>query len=292
MKEGSSGGIVVDAHHHLWNPFRRGYPWMSGPAAALRKLYTVDDLRAETEAVGVHRTVLVQTVSEVAETEEFLAVAAESDGLIVGVVGWVDLTAPDVDETLARLRAAPGGELLVGIRHQAHDEPDPDWLARPDVLRGLATLADHGLVYDLLVRTRELPAALSAVQAVDTLRFVVDHAAKPDIAGGVVEPWATRLAALAALPNVVCKLSGLVTEAAWSTWTVGDLRPYVDRILRLFGADRLIFGSDWPVCTLAATYGEVFDAARDCLSELSADEAAAAFGGTALGMYGPAGRGV
>jgi L-fuconolactonase len=285
VKEGSSS-IIVDAHHHLWDPSRRDYPWMTGPAAALRIPYTVDDLRAETEAVGVHRTVLVQTVSEVAETEEFLAVAADSGGLIAGVIGWVDLTAPDVADTLARLRAAPGGHLLVGIRHQAHDEPDPDWLARPDVLRGLSTLADHGLVYDLLVRTRELPASLRAARAVDTLRFVVDHAAKPDIAGGVVEPWATRLRGLAALPNVACKLSGLVTEAAWSTWTVRDLRPYFDRILPLFGTDRLIFGSDWPVCTLAATYGEVFHAARSCLSDLSAGEVAAVFGGVATSMYG------
>lgn len=278
-------GIVVDAHHHLWDPARRDYPWMTGPAAALRTPHTVDDLRAETGAAGVDRTVLVQTVSEAGETEEFLATAAASDGLVAGVVGWVDLTAPGIDDTLARLRSAPGGDRLVGIRHQVHDEPDPGWLARPEVLRGLARLAEHGLVYDLLVRTRELPAALRAAQAVDTLRLVVDHAAKPEIAAGAVEPWATRLGALAALPHVTCKLSGLVTEAAWSTWTVGDLRPYVDRILGLFGADRLMFGSDWPVCTLAASYGDVLNAARSCVPDLSATESAAVFGGVARSVY-------
>jgi L-fuconolactonase len=276
---------VIDAHHHLWDPHMRAYPWMTGPAAVLRRPYTVDDLRKETASAGVGRTVLVQTVSEVTETEEFLHVAADSGGLIAGVVGWADLTATDLADTIARLRSGTGGGQLVGIRHQVHDEADPRWLARPDVLHGLATLAGAGLAYDLLVRTRELPAALHAAEAVDTLTFVVDHAAKPDIAAGAVEPWATRLAALAALPHVVCKLSGLVTEATWDSWTVDDLRPYVDWLLDLFGPERLLFGSDWPVCTLAASYAEVLHAARACLNGLSDPETAAVFGRTAARVY-------
>jgi L-fuconolactonase len=277
--------VILDAHHHLWDPQVRAYPWMTGPAAVLRRPYTLEDLRKETASVGVGRTVLVQTVSDVSETEQFLSIAADSGGLIAGVVGWADLTTADLTATIARLRSGPGGDHLVGFRHQAHDEADPDWLARSDVLRGLAALADAGLAYDLLVRPRELPAALQAARAVDTLTFVVDHAAKPDIATGMVEPWATRLAALAALPHVACKLSGLVTEAAWDSWTVDDLRPYVDRVLDLFGPERLMFGSDWPVCTLAASYAEVLHAAQACLAGLSDIETAAVFGGTAARVY-------
>jgi L-fuconolactonase len=276
---------IVDAHHHLWDPGRRAYPWMTGRAAALQRPYLVDDLRAETAAAGVGHTVLVQTVADVTETEDFLATAAGSAGLIAGVVGWVDLAAADVAATLTRLAEAPGGDRLVGIRHQVHDEDDPEWLARSDVCRGLAAVAERGLAYDLLVRTRELPAALQAVRTVDTLMFVVDHAAKPDIANCVHEPWASRLAELAAHRNVTCKLSGLVTEAAWGTWTTDDLQPYVDRVLALFGPERLMFGSDWPVCTLAAGYADVVEAARTCLGGLSAAETAAVFAGTATRTY-------
>ncbi len=282
---GDIATTLVDAHHHLLDPAVREYPWMVGPAAALRRRHAVDELRREAEAVGVGRTVLVQTVADLAETREFLAVADGGGGPVAGVVGWVDLTAPDLAETLAELRAAPGGERLVGMRHQVHDEPDPDWLTRPDVLRGLATLAEHGLAYDLLIRVRELPAALRAARSVESLRFVVDHAAKPDIAGGDVRPWADGMAELAALPNVTCKLSGLVTEASWSTWTAADLHPYVTELLESFGPARLLFGSDWPVCTLAATYSEVLDAARRCLLALSPAESAAVFGGNAVDVY-------
>lgn len=278
--------MIVDAHHHLWDPAVRDYPWMTGPAAPLRRRRDLDDLRGVTASAGVARTVVVQAVSEVAETEELLTTAESSDGLIGGVVGWVDLRAADLADRLARLRELPGGERLVGVRHQVHDEPDPDWLSRNDVLRGLAVLADHGLVYDLLVRTRELPAASRTVAALDGLSFVLDHGAKPPIAVGEVEPWATRLAELAALPNVACKVSGLVTEADWNAWTVDHLRPYVDRLIELFTPQRLMFGSDWPVCTLAAGYDDVLEAARACLAGLSKAESDAVFAGTATATYG------
>ena len=166
-----------------------------------------------------------------------------------------------------------------------HDEPDPNWLTRADVLRGLRTLAARGLVYDLLVRTRELPAARHAAATIDGLSFVLDHAAKPPIASGQFEPWATRLAELANLPNVSCKVSGLVTEADWNAWTVGQLAPYVDRLIELFSPERLMFGSDWPVCTLAADYDRVLHSARECLSDLSVTESEAVFGGTAMAIY-------
>jgi L-fuconolactonase len=278
--------VTVDAHHHLWDPARRDYSWMAGPWAPLgRRRYDLDNLRAEAAAAGVDRTVLVQTLPSTEETSEFLATAEASDGLIAGVVGWVDLTAADVADRVDALREAAGGSRLAGVRHQAHDEPDAGWLARPDVICGLRVLADRGLVYDLLVRPRELPATLKAVEAVDELSFVVDHGAKPEIAAAVLEPWRERLAAVAALPNVTCKLSGLVTEAAWGSWTVPDLQPYVDALVTLFGPDRLMWGSDWPVCTLAASYSQVLDAARTCLSALSPDESAAVLAGTATRVY-------
>jgi L-fuconolactonase len=276
---------VVDAHHHLWDPTGRDYPWMTGSAAVLRRPETVDDLRRETSSAGVSRTVLVQTVAELAETEEFLVTSAGSDGLIAGVVGWADLRSPDVGDTLDRLRAGPGGDRLVGIRHQVHDEPDPDWLDQPCVLRGLGALAERGLCFDLLVRSRELPSALRVARARPQVSFVVDHAAKPAIAQREVEPWASRLAELAGLDNVTCKLSGLVTEAPSGSWTVADLAPYTARLLEWFGPGRLMFGSDWPVCTLAADYAGVLDTARTLLAGLSPAETASVFSNTASRVY-------
>jgi L-fuconolactonase len=277
---------VVDAHHHLWDPGVRDYPWMAPPELApIRRRYTLADLRLETAASGVSQTVLVQTVSEVAETEELLAVASASGGLIAGVVGWVDLTARDVAGALDRLRARPGGERLVGVRHQVEDEADPDWLARPDVRRGLRAVAAAGLVYDLLVRVSQLPAALAAVRELADGRFVLDHAAKPAIAAGVFEPWAGQLAALAGLPNVACKLSGLVTEARWDDWGPAAIRPYADHLLAVFGPDRVMFGSDWPVCQLAASYAQVRGLADALLEGSSAAEREAVLGRTAARTY-------
>jgi L-fuconolactonase len=278
---------VVDAHHHLWDPGARDYPWMAGPELApIRRPFGLDDLCRETAAAGVAHTVLVQTVSDVAETEEFLAVASASDGLVAGVVGWADLTAPDVADTLARLRAGPGGDRLVGLRHQVQDEPDPAWLARPDVRHGLRALADAGLAYDLLVLVPQLPLARAVVERLPDVRFVLDHAAKPAIAAGSVEPWASELAALARLPNVACKLSGLVTEARWDDWDADRIRPYADHVLAVFGPDRVMFGSDWPVCRLAASYAQVRELAGSLLDGLSPAERDAVWHSTAARTYG------
>jgi L-fuconolactonase len=281
--------MIVDAHHHLWDPGRREYPWMTGGAARLRRRFDGDDLRDATAGLGVERTVLVQAVGTLEETEELLAIAAaDPDGPIAGVVGWVDLTHPDVAAHLARLTVGAGGRHLVGIRHQVHDEADPDWLLLPEVLRGLRAVAEAGLVYDLLVRSRELPAARHAAELLPRLSFVVDHAAKPAIAAGEWEPWNTRIGEIAALPNVTCKLSGLVTEARYPGWTPDDLAPYVGRLTELFGPARLLFGSDWPVCTLAASYRSVLDAARTCLARagVGEPERAEVFAGTATRVYG------
>ncbi|MFJ3670132.1 amidohydrolase family protein [Streptomyces sp. NPDC090106] len=272
---------VVDAHHHLWDLSVRDQDWIP-EGSPIRRDFTVDDLTAEVTAAGVDRTVLVQTVTVAEETPEFLALADGHD-LIAGVVGWTDLTRPDVADELARLRELPGGHLLKGIRHQVQGEPDPQWLLRPDVRRGLTAVADAGLVYDLVVLARQLPACVEAAGALPGLTFVLDHLGKPPIASGRPEPWARAVRALAAHPNTVCKLSGLVTEADPAGWTVEDLRPYADVVLDAFGPDRLMYGSDWPVCRLAGTtYGETLDIAR----EVAGEEDPRIFGGTAVRVYG------
>jgi L-fuconolactonase len=254
---------IVDAHHHVWDLSVRDQDWIAGPELQpLRRNFTVDDLALEAQAAGVDRTVLVQTVTVAEETPEFLALAAEHE-LIAGVVGWTDLTRPDVAEELARLRELPGGRYLKGIRHQVQGEPDPEWLLRADVRRGLAAVAEAGLVYDLVVLPHQLPACAKAAASLPELTFVLDHLGKPPIASGAREPWTSDVRALAALPNTVCKLSGMVTEADPVSWTVDDLRPYADVVVEAFGPQRLMFGSDWPVCKLAAPYGQVLDAAQE-----------------------------
>ena len=253
---------VVDAHHHVWDLSVRDQDWITGPELApLRRDFTMKHLEPEARAAGVARTVLVQTVTVAEETPEFLALAAGHD-LIAGVVGWTDLTRPDVADELARLRALPGGPYLKGIRHQVQGEPDPEWLLRPDVQRGLAAVADAGLVYDLVVLPHQLPACVRDAAALPGLTFVLDHLGKPPIAAGALDPWASGLRALAALPNTVAKLSGLVTEADLANWTLEDLRPYADVALEVFGPGRLMFGSDWPVSTLGAAYGDLLDLTR------------------------------
>ena len=213
-----------------------------------------------------------------------LALAATSD-LIAGVVGWADLTAAGLADRIAELSNGPGGNKLVGLRHQVQSEPDPRWLTRADVLRGLAAVAGAGLVYDLVITAGQLPAAARAAAAVPGLLFVLDHLGKPAIASGSAQPWERDLRRLAALPNTACKLSGLVTEADWTRWQVADLRPYAEVALDAFGPGRMMFGSDWPVCTLAASYGEVLQTARDLTGHLSDAEREAIFAGTATRVY-------
>lgn len=277
--------MIVDAHHHLWDPATADYPWLTDELAAIRRPFTPDDLAPELAATGIDATVLVQTRSSQAETAEFLALAAATP-FIRAVVGWVDLTDPGVSEAIATLRAGPGGDRLVGVRHQVHDEPDAAWLLREDVGRGIRAVGAAGLAYDLLLRPRELPAALELARRLPTVRFVIDHLAKPPIASGELEPWRTLIAPFGELDHVACKVSGLVTEADWVSWTAADLQPYVDHAIEVFGPARLIFGSDWPVCLLAATYPEVVEAALITMSGLDVTEQAAVMGGNATRIYG------
>jgi L-fuconolactonase len=276
---------IVDAHHHLWDLGVRDQDWITGAdLEPLRRDFLLGDYQPLAVRNGVAASVVVQTVTVPRETPELLALAATSD-LIAGVVGWADLTAPGLPGRIAELTARPGGDKLVGLRHQVQSEPDPQWLTRADVLRGLAAVAEAGLVYDLVVTAGQLGAAARAAAAVPGLLFVLDHLGKPPIASGSIQPWAEDLRRLAALPNTAAKLSGLVTEADRLGWQLGDLRPYAETALDAFGPDRLMFGSDWPVCTLAASYPDVLQAARDLTAHLSATEREAVFAGTATRLY-------
>ncbi|TMB48082.1 MAG: amidohydrolase, partial [Chloroflexi bacterium] len=273
--------MIVDAHHHFWDPARRDYPWMGDELAAIRRRFGPDELRPLVRANKIDRTVVVQTVSSVGETSEFLETAEATD-FVAGVVGWVDLTDPNVTETISALRKGFPEGLLVGIRHQVHDEADPRWLLREEVVRGIRAVGEADLVYDLLVRARELPAALQLVRQLPEVTFVIDHAGKPRIAAGPRDiEWEQAMAPLADCPNVSCKLSGLVTEARWDSWTPRDLEPYVKRVVDWFGPTRCMVGSDWPVCLLASTYDGVLEAMREAVSDLSPSENEAVFGGNA-----------
>jgi L-fuconolactonase len=273
----------IDAHHHVWDLDVRDQPW-TAELPALRRSFGIDELRPALVASEVDATMLVQTIAIEAETPELLALA-DAEPVIAGVVGWIDLTAPDAADQLARLQDAEGGGRLVGIRHQVQDEPDPHWLCRADVRRGLAAVGEAGLAYDLLVKPQQLASAVDTVRALPDMRFVLDHAGKPAIRDGAIQPWRAEIAELALLPNVAVKLSGLVTEAA-DEWTLEQLRPYVDVLLQAVEPARIMFGSDWPVCLLAASYREVVAAAQELTAQLSSAERADVFGETAARWYG------
>ncbi|MEU6431234.1 amidohydrolase family protein [Microbispora sp. NPDC046973] len=277
----------IDAHHHVWDLSRRPQPWLEPPEMApIRRDFTLSDHASTAARAGIGKSVLVQVLPDAQETREFLASAAET-GTVAGVVGWADLTRPDLADELAALAASPGGHLLRGIRHLVQGEPDPRWLTRDEVRRGLRQVAAAGLVYDLLVLPHQLPAAIETVRAVPELNFVLDHLAKPPIASGELEPWAGLIGELAAEPNVTAKLSGLITEATWDDWDAVALKPYTAVALDAFGPERLMFGSDWPVCLLAGSLPTWAETVRELLvhAGLSNAERDAVLGATAARTY-------
>jgi L-fuconolactonase len=275
---------LVDAHHHVWDLSIREQRWLSGDAMApIRRSFSAEDLRDAIADADVGATVVVQTVPVPEETPELLDLAGKDD-LVAGVVGWVDLTSASVAEDLAALQESPGGQRLVGIRHLVQDEP-ADWLLRSDVRRGLDTVGSAGLRYDLLTLPHQLAAATETVAALEDVEFVLDHCSKPPIADGEVDSWAADVRALARRPNVTCKLSGLVTEAAPGDVGAQALAPYVDVVLDAFGPDRLMFGSDWPVCLLATSYSGWMATVHELIGKLSDTERAAILGGTATRVY-------
>ncbi|MBM7494607.1 L-fuconolactonase [Micromonospora luteifusca] len=283
--ETPSGPGIVDAHHHLWVRARHPQPWIDPHTmAVIDDDFTPVDLAPAARAVGVTQTVVVQSVAARTETPELLGIAAD-DPLIAGVVGWVDLTADDVDHRLDRLRAARGGDRLVGIRHLVQSEPDPAYLDRPEVRRGIAAVGAAGLAFDLLVRDHQLPAATRLVRDLPQMRFVLDHLGKPSLGRAGLGDWPRDLRTLAAEPNTTAKLSGLVTEVDGPSWTTADVRPAVEHALDVFGPDRLMFGSDWPVCLLATSYTRWVEALTDLLDPLRDDERAAIWRQTARRAY-------
>jgi len=272
----------IDAHQHFWRYDPVRYPWIGERMQVLKRDYLPSDLEPLLRASGVSGTIAVQAEQAVSETEWLLELA-ERHAFVRGVVGWVDLCSKDAGEALARLARRPK---LVGIRHIVHDEPDDDFLLRPDFRSGVARLREHALVYDLLLFPKHLPRAVRLVEEFPEQPFVLDHIAKPFIRDGTVEPWREDLRRLAALPNVSCKLSGLVTEARWDAWRPEQIRPYLDVVLEAFGAERLMIGSDWPVCTLAADYARTLGVVFDWSARLPADAREAVLGGNALRVYG------
>ena len=282
---------IVDAHQHVWDLAARPQPWLELPGnEPLLRNFSESDLRPLAGAAGVSATVVVQTVTDPAETPELLALAAASD-LVAGVVGWTDLESAGVADALAALKEQPGGERLSGIRHPVLIEDDPDWLRRPAVLAGLAAVSAAGLCYDLVVPPDILPAAADAAASCPGLMFVLDHMGNPVIRARPDELWLTDIRRLAALPNTVCKLSGILGEPPPEQTERGDasgiahLVPYYETVLAAFGPDRLMFGSDWPPCTLTASYADVVEAAKALTAGLSAIEQGAVFSRTARRVY-------
>jgi L-fucono-1,5-lactonase len=267
----------IDAHQHFWHYDRAQYEWIDDSMAALRRDFLPLDLRRELDAGQMDACVAVQVRQSLDETSWLLSLA-EANRFIVGVVGWVDLQADDVHAQLRKVGANP---LLVGIRHIVQSEPDDRFLLRPAFGRGIAALEEFGLAYDILIYPRHLPYAVELASRFARQRFVLDHLAKPDIRRGRFQEWERDLRRLAACPNVWAKLSGLVTEADWHRWTPDQLQPCFDIAFDAFGADRLMVGSDWPVCTVAGEYAQVIGVVADYLAARPAAEREAVLGGNA-----------
>jgi L-fuconolactonase len=277
---------IIDSHQHFWDPESGGdYAWLNGPFQPINRVFAPDDLRLSLQNNNIQGTILVQTWNDLGETWEFLRIAETTD-FIAGVVGWVDLTDPDVGSTLAKLQASPFGKWLVGIRHLIQTESDPNWLMREDVRRGLRSVQDAGLVYDLVPNLPQLPAVIRTVEDFQDMRFVLDHIAKPNIKNGEFDDWADLMRGFEnQRHHVWCKLSGMITEADWQTWEASDLKPYVARVLEIFGTDRCMFGSDWPVCLVAGSYNRMLAGLRNCLTELTQSERNQVFGASAIEAY-------
>lgn len=274
---------VIDAHHHLWQrsqPF--DYRWLDAPALApICRDFLPEDLIPLIHEAGIQRTIVVQTQHDTRENLWALALA-DQHAFIAGVVGWVDLTSPDCERQLLEVKDHPK---FVGVRHVIQDEPDEDFIIREDVSRGIQVLQKYNVPFDLLFYVNHLRHAVALAKAFPELPMVIDHLAKPRIKDHSIDDWLPQFRAAAMHPNVYCKLSGMVTEADWENWTSSDLRPYVQHALDAFGPERLMFGSDWPVCNLAASYLEVKEALVDALGPISPSDHASIFGGTAARFY-------
>jgi L-fuconolactonase len=273
--------MITDSHQHFWQVGRFDYPWMTRELGVLYRDYLPAELEPILARNGVEKTVLVQASNSLAESCWLLNLADENS-FIAGVVGWVDLLSADVDTQLRELTAHPK---FKGVRHLVESEPQDDWLIQPAVLSGLKRLSNYGLSYDLLVHTRHLKHIPRIAENCPELALVIDHLAKPPIAKDDIKEWSQAFKPLASYPNIHCKLSGLVTEANWTSWQTDDLRPFVEFAIESFGPERLMFGSDYPVCLLASSYDRVLASFLEILSNLGDDEREKIFSRNAARFY-------
>lgn len=272
---------MIDAHHHLWDLQVREQPWLD-EFPILQRSFAIGELSAQLQSNKVDGSIVVQTVPDQGETEELLALAS-ADNPIVGVVGWTDLTTGRVREQVEYLSSLAGGDKLVGIRHGVQSGSG-DWFSDSAVIDGVAALGQCGLVFELLVRLPQLNAAIDLVRQLPQTRFVLDHAGKPGIARGSLDPWRSQILELSEFDNVACKLSGLTVEAG-ERWQPQDLKPYVDHVVTSFGPRRVMIGSDWPVCLLAGSYTDTWAAFTQALVKLDPVAQAEILGGTAKRWY-------
>lgn len=274
---------MIDAHQHFWQlsqPFN--YAWLDNPRLKrIRQNYLPADLKPHLDASGIRQSIFVQTQHNVAENRWVLEMAEQHE-FIAGVVGWVDLASPACEAQLLEFKDHPK---FVGIRHITHDEPDDTFIVRPDIVRGLMVLEKHRVPFDLLFYVKHLKHAATLGRLLPKLPMVIDHLAKPLIKDRAIDDWLPHLREAAKLPNIYCKLSGLITEADWSHWKAPDLQPYIHAALELFGPRRCMFGSDWPVCELAGSYEQVFTATNEALGFLTTEDREQIFSGTARRFY-------
>jgi L-fuconolactonase len=274
--------MKIDSHQHFWryNPTRDA--WITDAMSVLKRDFLPQELAAECKANGIAASIAVQTDQSENETL-FLLDLAKGNPQIAGVVGWVDLASAKIDD---RLQFFSRHKKLRGFRHIAQAEPDDHFLVQPNFVRGISRLRQFGFTYDILIYPKQLPSVIDLISKIPEQRFVIDHLAKPEIKTKNSELWATYIRRIAENPNVYCKLSGLVTEADWMSWTVADFEPYLDVVLDAFGPDRLMFGSDWPVCLLAASYGQVKQVVEDYVHGFTFEQKENIFGGNAIRFYG------
>jgi L-fuconolactonase len=272
----------IDAHQHFWDPERFAYPWMPAEPSPLRRAFLPNELRPILARNNFDGCVTVQATTDAGEADWLLALA-DAHPFILGVVAWVDLTDAQLGATLDRLQRHPK---FVGVRHPVHDEQDERWLLRLNVLRSLRELAERRIPFDLLLRPKHLPIACELASKVPSLPLVIDHIAKPRIAAGEFEPWASRMAEAARIPHMHVKMSGMITEAEWKTWRPEHLRPYVQHVWQTFGPERCLFGSDWPVCLLAGIWKEVLAGLTQALGPVPKEIRAGLMGQNAVRLYG------
>ncbi len=273
--------MTIDSHHHLWNYSAAEYGWIGGDMREIARDFTVADIVEAAGSVGVTGTVVVQARQTLKETNWLLDLATQYD-FLVGVVGWVPLADDDLPRVLDELAEQAK---LKGVRHVVHDEPGDDFILGDAFNQGVATAVDRGYVYDILIFHRHLPQTIEFVKRHPDAQLVVDHIAKPAIAAGEMEPWATQIRELAEFDNVACKVSGVATEAKWDDWSFDSVRPYLDTVLDAFGPRRLMYGSDWPVCLLASSYERWIETVREWAAPLTEDEQQWLFHRTARQVY-------